>query len=619
MGHRQEVENAALRNAVDASMDGIAVLDSDGDYRYVNEAHAAAYGVDDPEEMIGWNWRHLYDDEEAERLQSVAFETLAAEGRWRGETVGRRMDGELFQQELSLTTLDGGGLVCVVRDVSDRHERTVVREERRDRLATILDHVPVVLFAIDADGTFTLSKGTALTSLGMEPDEAVGENVATLYGDYPEVLDDCERALDGERVSATRQIGDRAFETAYEPVRENGEVTQVIGISLDVTERERFREGLSKLHEATRELAYANSEAEVVARVVDTVEEVIDRPLVAYWQADDEPATDRLEPVAFSDTAREFVGDEFVTITGDTVEMEAFESGETRVVENYAAREGPKSADASLGTVLLLPVGEHGLLSVATSEVREVPSNERRLLEVLTGNAAAALDSAARERQIAEQSDRTDFLNSLLRHDLINGLQITEARLDAAVDHVAAPHDEEVLFARDWCGEAMEFIEKTRAVLNAIANHDHALEPVDVGSVAREAADSLVGRYPSATVDLDTPEDPAVVAGDEMVSEVVWNVVSNAVAHHDGDDPWVGITVERGDARVAVCVEDDGPGISTDTVGQIFDRGATTDPDGGSGFGLYFVDVMMDKYGGSVEAWNRDGHGAAFEMTFERL
>src|SRR5256885_13016862 len=41
-------------------------------------------------------------------------------GRWRGEAAGHRRDGSQFPQEISLTSLDGGGFVCIVRDITER-------------------------------------------------------------------------------------------------------------------------------------------------------------------------------------------------------------------------------------------------------------------------------------------------------------------------------------------------------------------------------------------------------------------------------------------------------------------------------------------------------------------
>jgi len=111
---------ALYRQALDASMDGMALLDAAGRYVYANAAHAAAYGFAHAEDLIGQSWRILYDDEGLHFIDEQVFPVLRSQGRWHGQAVGRRRDGSLFPQELSLAFLPDGGLVCVVRDISDR-------------------------------------------------------------------------------------------------------------------------------------------------------------------------------------------------------------------------------------------------------------------------------------------------------------------------------------------------------------------------------------------------------------------------------------------------------------------------------------------------------------------
>ena len=72
--------------------------------------------------------------------------------------------------------------------------------------------------------------------IGFEPGEAVGESVFDLYDHRPEIIEHCERALDGKRVNATVEIGGRTFEAWYQPLREDGEVVGVVGHKYDVTE-----------------------------------------------------------------------------------------------------------------------------------------------------------------------------------------------------------------------------------------------------------------------------------------------------------------------------------------------------------------------------------------------
>jgi signal transduction histidine kinase len=50
---------------------------------------------------------------------------------------------------------------------------------------------------------------------------------------------------------------------------------------------------------------------------------------------------------------------------------------------------------------------------------------------------------------------------------------------------------------------------------------------------------------------------------------------------------------------------------------SVFERGATGTQSTGSGFGLYFVDSMMESYGGDISARASDTAGAAFVAEFE--
>src|SRR5512135_3291647 len=124
INERTEKSDTLVRQmaAIEASMDGIAILNAEGEYIYVNKAHAEVYGYGSPLELIGRSWKILYDDRELKRFEQEIMPTFFINGRWRGEAVGKRCDGSRFDQELSLTTIEGGGLVCVVRDVTARKE-----------------------------------------------------------------------------------------------------------------------------------------------------------------------------------------------------------------------------------------------------------------------------------------------------------------------------------------------------------------------------------------------------------------------------------------------------------------------------------------------------------------
>jgi len=127
----------------------------------------------------------------------------------------------------------------------DRYE-TELREQRR-RLETLTDHVPVVLFALDTEGTFTLTRGQGLEALGFEREQAVGESVFDIYEGYPTVIEHTERALAGEDAHVTVELDSGVvLEVWYQPVIDDGEVEQVVGVVRDITEYERQQTQLER-------------------------------------------------------------------------------------------------------------------------------------------------------------------------------------------------------------------------------------------------------------------------------------------------------------------------------------------------------------------------------------
>lgn len=116
-------------------------------------------------------------------------------------------------------------------------------DEAEDRLRSVLSSASFVLWVVDRDGVVTFSEGGGLAQLGLEGGEVVGRTIHELYGDLPEVIEDHRRAFEGEEVTVVREIAGIVFESRYSPIRsENGEITSVIGVGVDITARRRAAE-----------------------------------------------------------------------------------------------------------------------------------------------------------------------------------------------------------------------------------------------------------------------------------------------------------------------------------------------------------------------------------------
>ena len=119
--HKQAEDNIKQQtDATEAAIDGMALLNEDGKYIYLNKAHVKIYGYENAGELIGKSWRIIYDADEVKRVEAEIMPKLHQKGYWQGEALGMKKNGNKFPQELSLTALDSGGLICIVSDITDR-------------------------------------------------------------------------------------------------------------------------------------------------------------------------------------------------------------------------------------------------------------------------------------------------------------------------------------------------------------------------------------------------------------------------------------------------------------------------------------------------------------------
>jgi signal transduction histidine kinase len=115
-----------------------------------------------------------------------------------------------------------------------------------------------------------------------------------------------------------------------------------------------------------------------------------------------------------------------------------------------------------------------------------------------------------------------------------------------------------------------------------------------------EAVQRAVDRlYENVTVDIAGDHRAQVRVERQDLDEMLGNLVENAAKYGGGR---VFVTVEPKDANVDILVEDDGPGIAAERIGELFTRGARLDTTGkpGTGLGLAIVRDVAEIYGGSV-------------------
>ncbi len=139
MHKKSERSKADIIRAIGYGLEGLAFLDQEGRYTYLNPAHAAIYGYK-PEELINRSWKTLYAPEWVAKIEQQYFPILLHVGRWSGEVQGLSKSGQEIYAEISLVLSQEGEdparrLMCTCRDVTARTTAQRQLEAHRQSLA----------------------------------------------------------------------------------------------------------------------------------------------------------------------------------------------------------------------------------------------------------------------------------------------------------------------------------------------------------------------------------------------------------------------------------------------------------------------------------------------------
>jgi PAS domain S-box-containing protein len=450
-------------------------------------------------------------------------------------------------------------------------------------------------------------------TFGYESEALVGRSInETLVPDdrLSEARELDERSKSGE--SVTRAVrretadGERRDFLFRNVPPESDDVTISYGIYTDITERTEYERKLASLHTTTRELLAADSTDAVAEIGISAAQTVLGHDVTAVSFYDD--GRNVLEPAASTDRARDLFGEIPTFGPGESAAWRTYESGE-QIVHDESELFG---AGTSVHSEMVLPLGDHGIWIVGSTEQSAFDETEQSLGRVLAANIEAALDQIEREQALREserafkrENERLDEFASVVSHDLRNPLSLAQGHLDLAVqryddtanhlEKVSAAHDRMETLIEDvltWAREG-EMVEST--------------EPVAVDSLARECWEGFSGGGGELAVETNL----TVLADRGRFRRLLENLFGNA-AEHGGD----GVTVRVGalEGGDGLYVADDGPGVRPENRSDIFESGYTLSEDG-NGFGLAIVDQIVDAHGWSISVTDSESGGARFEIT----
>lgn len=258
-------ERILLRTVIENIPDAVYVKDKAGRRTVTNPADVKLMGRKDAREVLGKDDSTLYPKERA-ATSTADDQTVLQSGQPLVDKEESFVDDEnrrrwLVTSKLPLRDEKSNviGLVGIGRDVTSWKEADSTLRKERNLLRTLIDNLPVLIFFKDNHGRYVLNNRPHLRSLGaVRQEDVLGKTtfdfnpheLATLYTkDEREVLRTGLAMYNVEEMALHRDTGEERWHlTSKVPlIDNNGDVTGMVGIAADITDRKRAEAEREKL------------------------------------------------------------------------------------------------------------------------------------------------------------------------------------------------------------------------------------------------------------------------------------------------------------------------------------------------------------------------------------
>jgi two-component system nitrogen regulation sensor histidine kinase NtrY len=159
--------------------------------------------------------------------------------------------------------------------------------------------------------------------------------------------------------------------------------------------------------------------------------------------------------------------------------------------------------------------------------------------------------------------------------------------------------------------------EALRGIAAEFSDYARLPEPSREPVRLRPLVEGVVSAYaasPNIRWQIEVP-DVEATADARLVARALTNLVANAREALGASGGRIAVRLLERGSRWALRVEDDGPGVSPENLGKLFEPYFSS-KSGGSGLGLAIVRKIAEEHGGDAKAFRLSPRGFAVEFDF---
>jgi len=263
---------------------------------------------------------------------------------------------------------------------------------------------------------------------------------------------------------------------------------------------------------------------------------------------------------------------------------------------------------------------EEGTLTGFSKVTRDL--TDRKLLLDELKRHSAELELRVRERD--QSNAELEAFAYSVSHDLRAPLRAISGFADAIREDCGQQLDQHGL---EYVGEIIAASRRMNSLVQDLIEYGRLgrisapLASVNLPNAINEARRQLED-VPPRSLTLDVPADLSVCAHPQMLTQVIFNLLSNALKFHKkGSVPQVRVSAEERAGDVRLNIHDHGIGIAPEhqeRIWNVFERLHDRDSYAGTGIGLAIVKRAMDRMAGSSGVISAPGEGSTFWIELPR-
>lgn len=629
-----------FRSLAEYSPNGLALIDKDGNFCYINPKFKELFGYNLKEIPSGKEWfRRAYPDS-AYRHEVISAwindskDLGPGEKRPRIFTVACKDRTEKIIKFVAVKLEDGGDLLTC-EDITDSKKAEAALKAAHDQLLATIDFLPDATFVIDQEKKVIAWNRAMEEMTGILKEDIIGIGDYAygmpFYGEQRPILIDLidekdneieskyqhierkERAVYGEAYvpSLFKGRGAYVWATASQLFDSKGKQIGAIESIRDITDRKRSEEALRESEERFR-------------AIFETAEDSIFIKDCSLRYIQVNPAMERLFGLPASEligkTDSELFGPEAGAMVNKADLLVL--NGEINGDEHTIPIHGRPTTFHTVKVPMRSSSGEIiGLCGIAR-DITDLKQVEDTL-------------KAAKEAAVAGTRAKSEFLANM-SHEIRTPMNAVIGMTGLLLETKLTPEQKDYVETIRFSGDTLLTIINDILDLSKIEGGKMELEcqPFNLHScikkslqfVAKDASEKSLNL--ACTIDENTPE---VVIGDPTrLRQILINLLSNAVKFTDKGNVAVLVNARQLNGNcnemnkscheIHFAVEDTGIGIPKDKIARLFRPfsqvdASTTRKYGGSGLGLAICKKLAEIMGGRIWVESQVGVGSTFHFT----